>query len=354
MQPNNPANFITGLPSDSFSGAMPPAPQQPQQPQQPMAPPPFDPQQFSQFAQPTPGYPQPGGDPGYGQFAPDPSQVSSDPLGLGGPQQPQYPQQQPQAPVAPGGLPLYRQPQQQPQQPQPGQQPGQPAPYQPSYAPQAPQVPGTDPNQPPAWAIELAQMIQQNQQQPGSQQPGQQQPGWKPRSWQDVEAHARDIARETAVSIREQEKTAEQQAQAASDARVAQIQQDLEGQLQSMTFNGQMPAVMNGADPNDQGRAYRRELIGLAESLNTTNLYSVNEQLQNLHRAGYRYDPQTKRTVAASGYPYTPSGQQVPIASGGGAPAGGNQLPSIGTLRRASVSELMQGLTGELGTQMTY
>lgn len=342
MQPNNPTGLISGLPDNSFGGQ--PGGAQPQPQGQPPAPqyPPFNPAAYAA----APG--QPGNPQGIGQFAPDPAGVSADPLGLNS-LQPQYPQQPmpqygtPYPPVAPQGG-------QYPQPPAPVT-PGQPSPYQQPFVPTpmpAPQNPGGS-AEAPAWAQELADMIKQNNQgQPGAQ-PGQPEAGWKPKDWNDVIAKAGEIA-EAKVTERERN---QQVAQAAEDAKVDTILRDIDNQLQYMRHYGQIPQIVNPYDANDPGKSYQRELIGLADVLSTTQLTAVNAQLAIAHRAGYRFDTTSKQLVPINGQQYTPAGQNTPIAGNAGAPMApnGQQLPPIGQLRRASMGELMGGLSQELGSQ---
>lgn len=326
MQPNNtnPAGFMAGLPDNSFGGGQPPAPTAaPPQPQYP----PFNPAQYASMP--------PTGTPGYGDFSQPPA---VDPLGIPGGQPPMV--LQPQG----GQYPPVQQSQNQ----------GQPAPYQQPYTPpMAPPPVASD--QPPAWAQELAQMIQQNQ--GGAADPNAAvppaAPGWKPNSWDDVLGKVTEITKNT---LTEKERT-EQMAKSAEDAKVDSILKDIDNQLQTMRYYGQMPLVQNPYDPNDPGKTYQRELIGLADVLNTTSLNAVNQQLQIAHRGGFRFDPTTKNFVSTNGQGYTPAGMNSPIsggaAAGGTAPAGG-QLPPIGQLRRASLGELMGGLTNEVSGNFGY
>lgn len=339
MQPNNnnPANFISGLPNDSFGGGQPaPAPQQqPQGQPQYQAPP-----DFSQYAAPIQGDQN-----GFGSFVPsqqgtpdifgDGSQGQQGQPQQGGQQQPwvpQPPQQQPQQ----GQYPY--------QQPAPGTVPAQqPQPYQPQYQPYQP--PAQQSDQPPAWAQELTQMLQQTQQQ---QQQGQQQgqQDWKPKTWNDVADRAREAAREVLTEQQQQE----QNRKAQEEAQVNQIMAEIDNQINQLTFSGQMPPIVNNADPNDQGRAYRRELIGLANATGSTNMFQLNQNLIAAHRAGMIFDAQSGQFTQVNGKAYTPAGQNTPIAGGGtnGASAPSGQLPPVSQLRRASMGELMQGLTNEV------
>lgn len=342
MQPQM-GQFIGGLPENSMGGGQPqPAPQP-----QPQA---FNP---AQYMTPAPAPNQ--NDPGYGQFSnPVQTDAFGNPAQAGQPAQPQFPD--------------YRQAQ------------GQPAPYVPQM-PQAqvPQPQGGQGEQPPAWAIELAQMMQQGQQ---PAQGGQQEPP-RPKTWQEAESRIDEIV-DSKIAARDQQ---EQQAKNAEETKVNEIMRDIDNQLTSMTQYGQIPAIANPSDPNDMGRSYRRELMGLANAVGSTNLTAVNASLRAAQAAGLHFDPSASNgqgafvdrngapvaqgsfapaqaplpfygtppagySAPAGQYPpaYTPAGQGVPIA--GGAPAAsaspGGALPPIGQLRRASVGELMQGLTSDL------
>lgn len=334
MQPSNPSNVISGLPDNSFGG-MPagpapqpqyqqPAPQPYQQPQQQV-----QPVDFSQFANPDPSQ-----QPGF--FGPAQAQPP-----LFGDANGQQPQPQYQQPWLPGQQPAQAQP-----------QPGQPQPYQqPQY--QQPQMPAQQTNEPPAWAVEMKQLLEQNQQ--VQQQPApQSQQSWKPRSWDEVVEKSREAAQEVLTNAQK-----EQQAQVqAEEAKVQEIMQDLDNQLNTLSSTGQIPAISNPADQNDQGRSYRRELLGLANATGSTNLVTLNQNLIAAHQAGMVFDPQQQQFVRFNGSnqagnspaPMMP-GMNSPI--GGASSSGGNMpsastLPPIHELRNRSVSELMQGLTNDV------
>lgn len=346
MQPNNPASFINSLPADSLGGAQPPAgapaPAAPQQQ-------PFNPAQYA-----TPPAPQ--AQPGYGNFAP-PVTGAPDIFGDGQngasmtppANQPWVPGMTP--PPAPGSIPA-------------GTQGVPPAPGAPAYLPAAvPSPAGSE--QPPAWAVELSEMIRDQQ---GNQPPaGQADANWKPKSWDEV----LDKAKETVRAELDAEKAAETTRTQQEEARVNEIMRDLDNQLQGLTAYGQIPPIANPADVNDPGRVYRRELMGMANAAGSTNLTVLNQALVNAHRAGYVFDTQANQFVPANGQQptsqapayaapaapaapampaYTPSGQYVPIAGGGGAPAPSSDLPPLHQLRNASMGELMQGLTTEAAT----
>lgn len=341
MDPNNPSNFINSLPPNSMGGQLGGQPAPAPQPQ----PAPFNPAQYA-----TPPAPQPGDNPG--NFAP-PASGAPDIFGDGQRGAPMVPPaNQPWVPgpaPAPGTVPAGTQ--------------GVPAlPGAPAYSPaQVPAPAGSE--QPPAWALELAEMIRENggQQPPAGQQPG---ADWKPKDWNEV----LDKAKETVRAELDAEKAAQTTQQQQEEARVNEIMRDLDNQLQGLAAYGQIPQIANPSDVNDPGRVYRRELMGYANAAGSTNLTVLNQALVNAHRAGYVFDPQAAQFVPANGQPaqapsapsypaapaapafpaYTPAGQNTPIAGGSvaaGAPS--SDLPPLTQLRNASVGELMQGLTAE-------
>ena len=302
MQPNNPASVIAGLPTNSF-GDQAPAPQAPLQYQQPAQQQQQVPQQvdLSQFAVPDLNA-QPG------PFAP--------------------PQQQ---------IPIFgdAEPQQQVNQPW---VPGQTAPFQ----PQQPQYQQPASQEPPAWATELKDMLQAQQQ----QQAPQQQQGWKPKSWDEVVDKSREAAQEVIQSA-EQQRQAQAQAE---ESRVQEIVQELDNQLNQLGMSGQIPPIVNPADNNDQGRAYRRELLGLANATGSTNLYQLNQNLLAAHQAGTIFDTEKSQFVQVGGAQQQLPGTSMPIggaSSSAGNANSGQALPPLSTLRNQSVSQLMQGLTNE-------
>lgn len=249
------------------------------------------------------------------------------PGGQFNPQTPTWPQmpQQPYTPPAPQvpGMPfqqqqtgtIFQQPGQQVQQGEQQQQNGIPL-----VLPQLGQQPQQQ--QPPDWAQELITQVQQLQNQgPQDNQPWDEQ--HRPKTWAELQQSMEKMANDKATEMVQGLQTQQQQEAQVQQQQRVQADQNLdmvEGQLQQM---GMLPAVTNANDPNDPGKAARKELYAYAMSIGVTEpqqLGPAASTLYALHQSGQYFD-QTKRSIVQRNS--MQPGAFAPIAGAGATMAGG-------------------------------
>lgn len=213
----------------------------------------------------------------------------------------------------------------------------------------APTAPPEPSNEPPAWAQELIttvseqkQTIENLQQQlntsPEPAKTNDPYDGWQPKEWGDIPKTAEQIAKDVVGNeFATREQAAEEARKAAEDAR-KQVDTQLDNQEKQLAQSGFLPEVKNSSDPNDPGRAVRKELYGLAYKLQTTDLVAVSETMKQLHESGVRYDADTQTYLKVN---TPPAGAYAPVGSSNSATAGSTGKPTYDDIHKAkSLHEL--------------
>lgn len=136
--------------------------------------------------------------------------------------------------------------------------------------------------------------------------------GWKPQSWDDIPALIEEKGKEIAEQTVEARDKAARDAEEARANEMKQIDEEFDRQLEDLEGKGIIPKITNPDDPNDPGRAARKELFGRAASLKTVDLVSVGNDLHQLHESGFTFDPTVNKVIRSK--PNT-AGMNSPVGS---------------------------------------
>jgi len=179
--------------------------------------------------------------------------------------------------------------------PQPVPQPAsQPAPNQQFQQPAAPSY--SFANQPPVAddsdkLEDLQKQIEELQETQTQLQEANQEPAaeTRPTNWSEFEEY---MENKIDSKLSEQEKAQLERTQE-SDKLQDEVDKYIDDSLNNLRQAGQLPPVANPADPNDQGVAAQKELVGYANYLGTANLNAVATELNQRHQRGERFDWQS-------------------------------------------------------------
>jgi len=162
---------------------------------------------------------------------------------------------------------------------------------------------------------------------------------WVPKTWSEVDRRIEEKARlEAEAKLAEKER--EIMATREEEAKIREtIDKEFDKQLAEMEKAGIIPPIQNMDNPDDPGKACRREVFGYAAVLGTTNLKKVGEALQREHERGYVFDVRSGRFLRSrtSGF-----GQTVPVSSSSGRSGSGKRTIPYKELHNLSMDELVR------------
>lgn len=172
-----------------------------------------------------------------------------------------------------------------------------------------------------------------------SQEEKEEEESWVPKSWGEVKETIEQTAEEKAEAKLKAREEEFKQTREVEEKYRKEINDDFDKQIASMEKEGLIPAIKEVDNPDDLGRAVRREIFAYAHKLNTTNLKEVGEHLKREHEAGFVYDYRTKKFIKTktSGY-----GQQVPVGSSSSQGIGLRAPIDYKTLHNTSMDELIR------------
>lgn len=162
-------------------------------------------------------------------------------------------------------------------------------------------------------------------------------PAWKPNTWDDIPKVAEEKAKDIVEKAFKQREEQANEANEAKRKETEKIEGEINSQVEALEKANRLPAIKDESDPNDPGRAARRELFGFAAKMQTTDLQAAAEALENLHKSGIHYDFKTNKYLKNAENP----GKYTPIGSSSRSSGSFNEGPDYNTIHKArSLSEL--------------
>lgn len=147
---------------------------------------------------------------------------------------------------------------------------------------------------------------------PAPSEPEPEPPAWQPKSWDDVDARAKEVARQEAEAL-QAERDKEAQKAAEQDKKTQQeVDQYLDSQVKELRESKFLPEITSTTDPNDPGKLAEKELYGYAMSMGTADLKAVSTSLDALHKAGKAWDFVKNELVDRNP---DPAGRSAPVGS---------------------------------------
>lgn len=168
-------------------------------------------------------------------------------------------------------------------------------------------------------------------------------PAWQPQTWDDIPKLVEEKATEITQAQLNKVEQERQQALLEEQQSKEQIDKEFDTQLEALEKQGIIKPISNQNDPNDPGKADRRELFSLAAKLETLNLASAAEVLQTIHATGQTYDYQTGKFLRTN---TTPAGLQVPVGSSSQTTGTNQTGPSYDQIHKARDMDSLIKLSG--------
>lgn len=159
-----------------------------------------------------------------------------------------------------------------------------------------------------------------------------------PQDWGALRDEIEQTAAEKAEAIVKAKEDARQKEIEENRQNEEKLNKTFDQMADEAVTKGFIPAITNQDDPDDAGKAGRRELFGYAAKLGTTNLLDVAENLKTLNEQGIHYDVKLGKLIQAE---YRPQGMNVPVGSSAnrtGTPQGSKIDPM--TIKRMSLDQL--------------
>jgi len=186
------------------------------------------------------------------------------------------------------------------------------------------------------------EQARQNQQQLVERQQQQQQTQWQPKSWDELMKRSSDMAYERIDHELKEQRQAEDRARQLTAKEEADLEADIDRQLNALEKSGYLPPVGNPNDYNDPGVATRRELLGAASHMGTPELDKVADTLAQMHKSNMIFDPQTKTYKDATGTVAPLPGKFAPVGNSSSHAPSGWSGPSSAEIHSMSSDELIQ------------
>jgi len=158
---------------------------------------------------------------------------------------------------------------------------------------------------------------------------------FQPKNWDEFP----ELAKEEAKKAVDEYKAGEvEKVKKAEDDQTA-INKYLDDQIDAMEKDGTIPSIKNAGDTNDEGRAARREIYGIAAKLNTNDLKAAQEMRKEMADSGKTFDAVAGKFTKAG---KQPAGAGAPVASSSSKAGGIAAKPSYDEIHNSDMDDLIE------------